>query len=79
MLKYMLFLVVIILIAELSSKPILNEEMLIQSTAVTPSVDPNAADETAPELNLEWGCDKSCQQRRRLWELLLETNKQNKN
>ena len=52
-LKYTLVLIVIILITELSSKPISNEEKPIQSTAVTPSVDPNETKETIPEVNLE--------------------------
>lgn len=47
-------LVISLLITELSSKPISNEEMLMQSNAVTPSVDPNAIKATTPELNLEW-------------------------
>ena len=65
-LKYTLVLIVIILITELSSKPISNEEKLIQSTAVTPSLEPNTTEETSPE----WGCDDSCQQIKRLRELL---------
>lgn len=47
-------LVIFLLITELLSKPISNEEKLIQSNAVTPSVDPNAIKATTPELNLEW-------------------------
>lgn len=47
-------LVIFLLITELLSKPISNEEKLIQSNAVTPSVDPNAVKATTPELNLQW-------------------------
>ena len=74
-LKYTLVLVVIILFTELSSVPISNKEMLMEITAVTMSVDPNATEENTPKLNLGWDCNKLCQQRRRLWELLLEANK----
>ena len=74
-LKYTLVLVVIILITELSSIPVSNKEILMEITAVTMSVDPNATEEYTPELNLRLDCNKLCQQRRRLWELLLEANK----
>ena len=47
----------------------------MEITAATMSVDPNATEENTPELNLGLDCNKLCQQRRRLWELLLEANK----
>lgn len=74
-LKYTLVFVFIIVTTELLSKPISKEEILIQITTLTPSADPNAIEKTTPKLNLEWICNKSCQERKRLWELLLETNK----
>ena len=40
--------------------------MLQQSTVVTPALEPNTTEETSPE----WGCDDSCQQIKRLRELL---------